>query len=170
MEATEATEATKGTTKALRRVAGSAAGRMVGSVAGSAARAGAGRRAGFTLLELLVVLALMGLVAAVATPRLTQLWASVERANERAEVLAQVRALGHRAMRQGRGFVLGSQAAQEGDAGAGPPLALPEGWRVRSEPGVRYLASGVCLGGEVTLHHGDWQRTLVLEAPRCVPR
>jgi len=48
---------------------------------------------GFTLLELLVVLFLLSLIAAVAIPRLTQVYNSVQIAYEREEALAQIGSL-----------------------------------------------------------------------------
>ena len=129
------------------------------------------RHAGFTLMELLVVLALVGLVTAVTAPRLTRMMASIERANERSDVLAQVAGLGYAARSRGTGFVLRRYPPEDSARNrARPPLDLPEGWQLRAADGIHYRASGACLGGELTVSKGDWEASYTLEGPRCDPR
>jgi len=41
---------------------------------------------------------------------------------------------------------------------------------VTSEDGIRYGASGACLGGRIRIHHGEWQQQYRLEPPHCDPR
>ena len=135
---------------------------------------------GFTLLELLVVLALVGLVTAVAAPGLERLYAALTRASERDYVLDQFAGLGLRAMHQGRSFVVfGSEGAPASALPAPAALLvrdgyepfaidLPEGWELRLEPPLRVRASGVCLGAELVLQHrGTEDSRLDLQAPWC---
>ena len=68
---------------------------------------------GFTLLELLVVLVLVGLVTALAVPNLERLRTAVTRTTERDYILDQFAGLGRQAMLKGRAYVVfGTGGAQ----------------------------------------------------------
>lgn len=135
---------------------------------------------GFTLLELIVVLLLMGLVTALAMPNLERLSAGVARKTERDRILDQFAGLGRRAMLQGRSYVVfgsdGAQDAEDADpAGASfPPgherhaIDLPQGWEVLLDPPLVFRANGVCLGAELTLRHRGVEDVRIdLEPPYC---
>ncbi len=150
---------------------------------------------GFTLLELLVALALVGLVAAIAFPNLERLYASVTRSTERDYILDQFAGLGLRAMRQGRSFVVSGTGAPAASGPANPgaglapadpgsdtrvvapvPLSaytpydidLPQGWEVLLDPPLVVRASGVCLGATLTLRYqGEAESRIDLAAPWC---
>ena len=145
-------------------------------------RAGAprGRRRpsrGITLVELLVVLALLGVIGALVLPNLERFTGSVTRSSERDLILNQIAGLGTEAMLQGRGFViLGTEELDELDAQAvansddeaqtAPPvhdvtglpvhrLDIPDGWRLHLEAPLVVRATGACLGGRLALEHDD---------------
>lgn len=124
--------------------------------------AGLASARGFSLLELMVVLALVGLVAALAVPNLQRLYDSVTRATERDYILDQVSGLGVQAMQKGLNYVvLGTANAADQDNGEEVPLSplgyerfpldVPPGWRVRVDQPLLARANGVCLGGTLTL-------------------
>ena len=139
---------------------------------------GAGRwrkaAAGFTLLELLVVLAFIGVLTAVTLPNLVRIYDNLTHRTERDYILDQFAGLGHEAMLRQRAYVVfGTQALSSDEAEAYVdyepyPLDVPEGWQVRLDPPLRVHATGVCLGGEVTLAHDDAPGvTVLLAAPFC---
>lgn len=124
--------------------------------------AGPASARGFTLLELMIVLALVGLVAALAVPNLQRLYDSVTRATERDYILDQLSGLGMQAMHKGLNYVVvgtANRSVQDdrGDILAAPlgyepfPLDVPAGWRVRVDEPLLARANGVCLGGALTL-------------------
>lgn len=129
------------------------------------------RRAGFSLLELLVVLVLVGLLTAVALPNLQALYQGATRAADREHILDQLAALGREAaLRRVNYVVLDAEA--DADLVAADfepyPLQLPPGWTLKLDRPLRAHASGVCLGAEVTLLHEDAQPVrLRLTPPYC---
>lgn len=118
------------------------------------------RPAGFTLLELLVVLALVGLIAGVAAPRA---WKWVEGArvrNQAAEVMSALESLPSQAFFAGEARVIGV------DAQSAALLRVPSEWRLDLPSPLRYEANGMTVGGRVRLWEGgalraDW----LIQAP-----
>lgn len=132
-------------------------------------------RSGFTLLELLVVLALLGLATAIAMPNLERLYVAATQASERDHVLDQVTALGREAMLRGRAYVVFGDAPPPDSAEAARyadyetyVMDVPEGWRLDLDRPLVVLANGVCLGASLTLSHADAAAVrLELAPPYC---
>ena len=133
---------------------------------------------GFTLVEAMVVLALLALLAGLAAPNLLRLFEGFERATERGRILDQVAGLGERAMLEGAGFVLlGSDPTGDGDVPGRfshyrrlrPDV--PAGWWVAVAPPLVVHANGVCLGAVVELGEGERLvaagEVVELRAPHC---
>ncbi|MND25609.1 hypothetical protein D3C80_160440 [compost metagenome] len=119
---------------------------------------------GFTLLELLVVLALVAAISAVALPGLVKMQAAWSRRVEADDLLNQVRSLGYRVRNDGRELFIGERGADPSEL-----LQLPEGWALSAQPPVRYLANGACLGGRLEVRHEGTVRILSLKPPYCTP-
>ena len=121
---------------------------------------------GFTLLELLIVLALVAMVAALAAPRLQQTYDAVSRSGERAEVARQLARLPIIARTRGEAIFI------DGDAGPGAVgldafLDLPDGWTVQAVGALHVEASGVCHPAQVEVASAGMTETWDLAAPAC---
>ncbi|MCY4119577.1 MAG: prepilin-type N-terminal cleavage/methylation domain-containing protein, partial [Acidobacteria bacterium] len=157
-----------------RRVLRTRSGRHWGAT-GIFANSLAGAQRGVTLVELLVVVTLLAVLAAVALPNLERLTASMTRDTQLEHIKNQIATLGATAMLDGRDYiVLGTDPEAATDlaahlVGRTPyPLDVPDGWVVVIEEPILVRASGVCLGGRVTLTHEELEPVHVdLEAPFC---
>ena len=126
------------------------------------------RTEGYTLIEIIMVVTLIGLMAGIAVPRMVTLYESSRWASERDDVLRVIAGLGYTAFREARSFELTHYPGPP-DA-EGLPLELPEGWRIDAEEPIRYSAEGVCFGGMLHLSKGKRTMPVQLTPPLCVPR
>lgn len=118
---------------------------------------------GFSLLELLIVLALMAMVTALVAPRLARTYDAVVGSGERDEVDRQLERLPRIARRAGRAIEV-----EAGDArGLAAHLDLPEGWVVEPLETLRIEANGICLGAPLQVSGRGGSERLRLVAPAC---
>ena len=102
------------------------------------------RRRGFTLLEILVVLALVALVSGLVAPSAMNALAAARERGLVADVRALLEGLPVQAFREGRQIdVDGAALARQ--------LELPEGWVLQVEGPLVYSDTGICSGGVVRL-------------------
>lgn len=125
---------------------------------------------GFTLVEILVVLVIVGLISGLALPRLIDLPQRIEIHNQRKHLLGQIQNLGYRAYTTGASYTLQGQM-QHGVAGEGQSiLDIPEGWKISVEQPLHYAFNGTCGGGEITiLSPRGIEERYRLTAPACKP-
>jgi general secretion pathway protein G len=122
---------------------------------------------GYTLIELLIVVLLLGLVSGLALPRLSRMYDSGQMAFEKDDVLRQIASLGHKAFTESRTITIPSFTA---DQATQVPLALPDGWALSAARPIVYLPNGVCSGGTLTVQYKDRAFELLLEPPLCRPQ
>ncbi len=123
-------------------------------------------RGGYTLLEILFVLMLIGLVGSLVVPRVDGLYDSVALSGEREDILNSLRTLSAYTRNEGVNLELDSEAAR-----ALLSAELSDGWSMSAEQDLRFLANGFCTGGAVILRHDSgrsWR--YLLDAPYCTPR
>ncbi|MEQ5833664.1 type II secretion system protein [Marinobacter sp. NFXS9] len=132
---------------------------------------------GFTLLELMVVLLILALGAAVATPSLMRLADRLGERNERDALSQYLQDLPVAVMKAGEHFTLD---ATDGyvvlpRAFHGSPVPLPEvdeGYpRVWIPQTIEYRPNGACTGGNIHWELGEGRRfSQILSAPVCRPQ
>lgn len=117
---------------------------------------------GFTLLELVVVLALLALATALVAPQGFRMIESWRRATDVDAALGAMAALGATAQAQGRRL--------EFAAGAIPAAELPgvpDGWTVVLSTPLVVQANGACGGTRGELRSGSYVRAFALQEPFC---
>jgi prepilin-type N-terminal cleavage/methylation domain-containing protein len=153
------------------------------------------RSRGVTLLELLVVLAIIGLLSAIAVPQMATLAARIEFAMNRDKFEADLTSLPYTAYKLRQDFILGALKAEQNPETEGlvafrtadarraetarlieapilidpAPISLPQNWKLEARTPVLYRATGVCSGGEVSLNVEGLVYTYQLTAPLCQP-
>lgn len=126
---------------------------------------GAARLAGFTLLEMIVVLAILGLATAMVAPAALRSIDTWRRQAEQDSLLDQIRALPGNARATGRPVVVSAEAI----ASAKPPLHVAADWTLRIPAPWRVNANGVCGGGEVEIGNAYGTRMIKVASPFCDP-
>ena len=117
---------------------------------------------GFTLLEMLVVLVVLGLAAAVVAPPLARTVERVREAGDRDDVLRGLEAMPALVRAEGRSMVFR----------AGEPMQVsgrewPEGWSVVPVAELVVEATGFCKGTELTVHSPSGSSIWTMGAPDC---
>ncbi len=116
---------------------------------------------GFTLLELLIVLALTSMVVALVAPRLSQTVAAIGRSGDRAEVVRQLEELPMLARRQSAAINVDEHADLSS------LLALPQGWSVVALGPLRVRENGICDDADVQVRTEGLVERWHLQMPDC---
>jgi prepilin-type N-terminal cleavage/methylation domain-containing protein len=123
---------------------------------------------GFTLLELLVVMAIVGLMAALVAPNLQQMVGSVDRSTRRDGLIADIAGLSYRAYALGESFELSDAGMGKLLQDGNPVLVVPNGWKVSLVKPIQFGFNGLCSGGRLTLRSPDGVvEAMALRAPDC---
>lgn len=122
------------------------------------------RANGFTLLELLIVLLVLGLVSGLVLPRLSNIYDGMVTMYERDDILVQLNSLHFKVFQYGQVFDLISYPLPKD---APKLLELPPNWTLTTETPIRFRSNGSCSGGHLTLLHGEESFSIKLEPPFC---
>lgn len=119
--------------------------------------------AGFTLLELLIVLALIGVTAAVVVPGLARTYDAIVGSGERADVVRALEGLPLAVAADGQPLRIdprepGALAAR---------LSMPDGWTVRLLQPLHIERTGYCHPFEVAVTGREATETWRLASPAC---
>jgi len=110
------------------------------------------QRRGFTLLELLVVLALVALVTGLVAPGAMRSLAAAEARGAADDARALLEGLPVEAFRDGHAKLLDSTALT---ARARSLESWPRGWSLKAEPALQYGPTGVASGGTVQVRDAE---------------
>ena len=122
---------------------------------------------GFTLLEILLVLAITGLLVGVTVPQMSKVMERTRIDAQRQTIRSELESLGYRAFALGRAIDLAPEAGEAGKPTT-PPFAVPEGWTVIPDKLLTFAANGVCTGAMLTLTTPDRQtERWLLRPPLC---
>ncbi len=127
--------------------------------------AGSHRCRGFTLLEMVVVLAIVGLATAIVAPATLRGIETWQRQGEMESLIDQVRGLPAAARTQGRDIVISGDTL----ATDTPVLRVAPGWTVSTDVPWTVRNNGVCDGGIIRLSKGGRSATIEALAPFCDP-
>ena len=118
---------------------------------------------GFTLLELLVVLAILGIATAMAVPAITGSISAWRRQAAVDLMIDQVRGLPMRARQSHKPLVISQQTLADD-----PPVVItPEGWDLEVEKSWSVRANGTCEPGEMRLVRESVGLKLEVQSPFC---
>ena len=105
---------------------------------------------GFTLLEMMVVLVLMGLISAVALPNFERWFSSTQQRVDAARIALQVQNLLSRATVLNQSLEITPSTARQLLVDGKPALDLPTGWSLQPQDKVAIHGSGYCTPARMT--------------------
>lgn len=125
---------------------------------------------GYTLLEILVVVALLALATSLVAPAGYRMITSWREAGEVDEVLQSISALPLRARAAGRELVLPDPTTPDPATPDAAHVELPDGWRLEMHSPLTVRANGACSDAAGILHTTRQLIDFRVAAPFCAVR
>jgi len=122
------------------------------------------RQTGYTLLEMVVVMTIIGLITAITVPKLNLMYDRFEFSLEKDDLISQIKVLGYKAYRRGKGFTL-EKAFNDHEL-----LQVSEEWTLKSGKDIYYSAIGTCTGGVSEISRGELTLLFNMSPPFCEPK
>ena len=129
---------------------------------GSCRRSKPRAASGFSLLEMLVVLALVSIMVALVAPRLAGTVRAIASSGERAEVQRQIEQLPLLARGSGHPILAGEDEPLVAEG-----LVLPDGWKVSAASPLRVAANGICHPARLRVEGAGVVEEWSVAAPDC---
>jgi len=114
---------------------------------------------GFSLIEMIVVLVLLGLVSGMAVPRLTKLFDSLQTQNQINDIKNTIQGAPLDAYINGHSLNLSEYLQQS--------AVVPDGWELAFPQPILIKANGICLGGDMRLLILGESVNYKISAPFC---
>ena len=110
---------------------------------------------GFTLLEMLFVMFVVGMLASLTIPRFAASYQARELLAQRSDIEDQLRELPRRVRLSAHPLALpiDLKLADLGDGA--PPLRLPPGWEIAFDPVLEISLLGACSPSKIVISHGE---------------
>lgn len=122
---------------------------------------------GFTLLEALVTLTLLGLLVAVVFPNMGRWYSGLQTRQSAAQVRGQVQQLAAVAVYAGRDLSLADVMGPQPTLAPRYQIPLPPGWALADAGPLRFLRTGYCLPGTAYFLTPSQRVQLVVQTTMC---
>lgn len=122
---------------------------------------------GFTLLEALVTLVLLGLLVGVVFPNMSRWYDGLQRRQALAQVRGQLQQLSAAAVFVGQDLALSDVMGAQATMPTRYRVVLPSGWALVAAGDLRFLRTGFCHPGSATLMVGTQAVQVKLTSVMC---
>lgn len=123
---------------------------------------------GFSLMEMMAVLVLIGLISSVVVPNFNKWFESTEDQVSAAKILTEVQNLLIRAALLEQDFLLNEESYKESLADKRPALILPDGWKISDNQFLNVWRSGLCEDSILSFEKKDKIINLEIKKKSCL--
>lgn len=122
---------------------------------------------GFTLIEMMAVLVLMGLLTAVVLPNFERWFSGAQQRVGASELVIRLQKLYARAALLGLNFELNSGTASQKLPDGQPAFELPSGWAIANGQNLAISATGWCIASSIQFQSATHAVILDVKAENC---